>query len=212
MKALGVVAQKGGAGKTTICVHLAALALAKRSVVLVDTDPQRSAAGWWRRRTADDVALVEIEPGQIDAFLKDARRSNVDLVIVDSAPAHGEDVRKISSACDYLLVPSRPAVMDVEAIGPTVEIVAATGTPGAIVLNACPPGRDGKEASMTREVREVLAGAPLKVCPVSLCQRAAFSHALIDGRAVHEYDGDGRAASEMRYLWKWVSRAIGRTS
>ncbi len=51
MRTFSLLAQKGGAGKTTLAVHLAVLAesLGER-VALIDTDPQRSAADWWRAR------------------------------------------------------------------------------------------------------------------------------------------------------------------
>jgi chromosome partitioning protein len=63
MKVLGLLSRKGGAGKTTIALHLAVLAQASgRRTLLVDVDPQRSAAGWWRAREAETPQLVETEP------------------------------------------------------------------------------------------------------------------------------------------------------
>ena len=51
MKSLSLVAQKGGAGKTTLAVHLAVYAAMRgEKVTLIDTDPQRSTAEWWRAR------------------------------------------------------------------------------------------------------------------------------------------------------------------
>jgi chromosome partitioning protein len=53
-----------------------------------------------------------------------------------------------------------------------------------------------------RESREALAPHP--VAPVALTQRAALQHAMIDGRAVHEYEPGGKAAAEMRDLYTWT--------
>jgi chromosome partitioning protein len=63
MKTLAILSRRGGAGKTTLALHLAVQAVAcGRRVALVDMDPQRSAANWWRTREADAPELVEVEP------------------------------------------------------------------------------------------------------------------------------------------------------
>ncbi|MBP7649161.1 MAG: ParA family protein, partial [Phenylobacterium sp.] len=63
MKTLAVLSRKGGAGKTTVALHLAVVAQAAgRRVALVDMDPQRSAADWWRSRQAETPELVETDP------------------------------------------------------------------------------------------------------------------------------------------------------
>ena len=103
-----------------------------------------------------------------------------------------------------MLIVSRPAILDLEAIGESVKIVKAQGSPGAIVLNACPPPHRGGETAIVREAREALGIYGLPVSPVSVSQRAAFSHALIDGRAVTEFESTGKAAAELRGLWDWV--------
>jgi chromosome partitioning protein len=63
MKTLAILSRKGGAGKTTLALHLAVQAVAGgRRVALVDMDPQRSAADWWRSREAGVPELAEMEP------------------------------------------------------------------------------------------------------------------------------------------------------
>ncbi len=58
MKTLALLAQKGGTGKTTLAVHLSVIsALEGNNTVLVDLDPQRSAADWWAERTTEMTAL-----------------------------------------------------------------------------------------------------------------------------------------------------------
>jgi chromosome partitioning protein len=117
-------------------------------------------------------------------------------------------VRTIATAVDFVLIVSRPALFDLDAIRSAVEQVIASGTPGAILLNACPPGRGVGEASVTVEARRALQGAPLPVVPVSITQRAAFAHALNSGAAVHEFEPDGKAAGEIATLWSWLVEAM----
>ena len=77
------------------------------------------------------------------------------------------------------------------------------GSPAAILLNAVPPGRGVAEASVTTEARRALAAYGLPVVPTAVGQRAALAHALNDGRAVTEFEPDGKAAEELRGLWRW---------
>ena len=89
MKVIGLLSRKGGVGKTTIALHLAVLAQeAGRRTLLVDLDPQRSAAGWWRAREAETPLLLETDPASLRAMLEAAREDNIDLVVIDT-PALG---------------------------------------------------------------------------------------------------------------------------
>jgi hypothetical protein len=45
----------------------------------------------------------------------------------------------------------------------------------------------------------------MPVCPVAVTQRAALSYALIDGRAVTEFEAHGKAAGEINQLWEWIA-------
>ena len=59
MRSFSLLSQKGGAGKTTLAAHLAVYgAMRGVKVALIDTDPQRSAADWWRARGLKTPALA----------------------------------------------------------------------------------------------------------------------------------------------------------
>ena len=60
---VAIISQKGGAGKTTLSVHLATVAaLSGHSAAIIDLDPQGTAASWGDRRQADRP-LAELDPG-----------------------------------------------------------------------------------------------------------------------------------------------------
>jgi chromosome partitioning protein len=203
-----VAASKGGSGKTTLAVHLAVLASRSRSVVLVDLDDQGSSASWWKRRKAEIPPLVEADPHQLDRVQEEAIRRGVEILVGDCAPRG--DVLPIAKLSTFVVVPSRPGPLDIDAIGRSVSEVAKSKTPGAIVLNACPPGRGSREATIVQEARQALAGAPLQVAPVSIGLRASLSHALIQGQSVHEFEPLGKAAGEIESLWNWILKEIER--
>lgn len=207
MRTIAVLARKGGAGKTTVSVHLAVAAgEAGKRVLLIDTDPQRSAAGWWRERKAATPELVVADPRRLPEILAAAAEDGVEVALVDTRPSAEADAALAARLADLALVVTRPAILDLRAIEATTELVKAAGKPGLVVLNACPPGRDDTEAAIVREAREGLVAYGLPVARTSLAQRAAMSHALIDGRAVTEYADEGKAAAEIRALWKEISR------
>ena len=198
---LGIVSTKGGSGKSTIATHLAAWADSQGvSAGIADCDPQGSAALWHQLRKAQTPRLVQLTPDQVASF----DSTGVDLLVVDSAPAHSADVRTIADACDFVLIPTRPALFDLDGVRSAVDQVAASHTPGAILLNACPAGRGVGESSITIEARRALQGSPVPVAPVSITQRAAFAHALNSGSAVHEFEPAGKAAKEIASLWQWL--------
>ncbi|MGB5465317.1 MAG: ParA family protein [Sedimenticolaceae bacterium] len=205
MKTVCLLAQKGGTGKTTLCLHLAVLAaeLGRRAEI-VDIDPQASASAWRRRRQADVPPVSRSGAAELDIVLADRRRQGIDLVLIDTAPHSSHEAALAVQLSDLALIVSRPAILDLEAIGASVKIAQQQATPSAVVLNACPPPQRDRETAIVREAREALKVYGLPVSPVSISQRAAFSHALIDGRAVTEFEDTGKAANEIRSLWQWV--------
>jgi chromosome partitioning protein len=209
MKTLALLSQKGGSGKSTLAVHLAVIAQATgRRTVLIDLDPQRSAAGWWETRTADTPEMVEATPGDLRAVLDAARDDGVDLAVVDTRPSAGADAAAAAAVADLVLIPTRPAIFDLKAISATVDVVASAKAPAFIVLNGTPAARGIGEASVTADARRALADYGISVAPISIGLRASLAHALVDGRAVNEFDPTGKAAAEMNKLWQLTEQTL----
>ncbi len=210
MKTLGVIAQKGGAGKTTLCIHLAVQAgAAGLRVLMVDSDPQGSATAWWRRRHAETPALIQSRGEVLEQVLETARQQGYDLVVIDTAPHSSHDARICAQLADRVYIPTRPAILDLDAIGATTELVARVGTAARIVLNSCPPATFYGVPRIVTEARQALQAYGIPVSEVAISQRAAFSHALIDGRAVTEFDHKGKAAREIGRLWQVIREELG---
>jgi len=209
MKTLALLSQKGGSGKSTLTVHLGVIAQAAglRTVIL-DLDPQRSAAGWWETRTVQTPEMVETEPSELQAVLDAARADGVDLCVVDTRPSAGADAATAAALADLVLIPTRPAIFDLKAIGATVDIVLAAHVRAFIVLNGTPASRGFGEASTTADARRALADYGVPVAPISIGLRATLAHALVDGRAVNEFDPASKAAQEMTKLWQLTEMTL----
>jgi chromosome partitioning protein len=194
--AIALLSQKGGAGKTTLAVHLA---VASGDGLIIDTDKQKSAAGWWRERSGELPELVTSAAQSVPKALEATKRQ---WVFIDTPP-HAEDaLRAVCAVSNFILIPARPAILDLRAIADSVALV--NGKAAVIVLNSCPPGRGFAEVGIVTEARRALAVYGLPVCPVAISQRVAYSHALNGGQAVTEFEPEGRAAGEIRKLWEWL--------
>jgi chromosome partitioning protein len=207
MKVIGLLSRKGGVGKTTLAVHLAVLAQqAGQRTLLIDLDPQRSAAAWWRAREAETPALVETEPAQLRGIIDAARADGVDLVVVDTRPSVEADVAHVATLADLVLIPTRPAILDLRAILGTLDVIKGAARRSLIVLNACPPPRGAGEASLTGDARRALAAFGVPVAPAAIVNRTTFSSALLTGLTAGEAEPDGKAAKEIRALWRIVEK------
>ncbi len=205
MRTICLLAQKGGTGKTTLCLHLAVLANELgRDAVILDIDPQGSSSSWRRRRQLESPGVERCTAEDLEKKLSDLAAQGRDLVLLDTAPHSSHDAATAVMLADLVLIASRPAILDLEAIGESVKIVKRQDARGAVVLNACPPPKTFGETAIVKEAREAVAAYGLPVSPVSVSQRAAFSHALIDGHAVTEFESKGKAAAEIRSLWDWI--------
>ena len=211
MRTVALLARKGGTGKTTLAVHLSVIAAqAGRRALLVDTDPQRSAGDWWRARQSDMPELVECTARRVPETLQAARDAGVAVAIIDTRPSVEGDTAEIARLADLVLIPVRPGILDLRAIGATAEVVQVVKARAAsIVLNAVPAARGlDCEHGLTAEARRALAVYNLPVAPVAIGNRVALAHALIDGRAVTEFEPHGKAAGELRTLFNHVEMIL----
>jgi chromosome partitioning protein len=87
MKTIAIISQKGGAGKTTVAIHLAVAAEHRgMNTALFDLDPQASASSWADKRNQPVPAVVSAQAARLPGLLKQAEAQSADLVIIDSAP------------------------------------------------------------------------------------------------------------------------------
>jgi chromosome partitioning protein len=212
MRTLAFLTQKGGSGKTTLALHIAVAALEDRArVLLVDTDPQQSAAAWRGARQAVEPMLLTV-PAERIGEVQDAARRWHGLVVIDSAPHAGADSTRLARAADFVVIPLRPDTIDVAAVGAAMAIVQAVQVPAVFVLSSCPP-----RAPEIEETRAALGAYDYPVAPCIITERRGFARAFATGRAVTEFEADGKAAAEIRALWRYLKenmdgKASGRKS
>lgn len=196
---IALISQKGGSGKTTLAVHLAVAALeAGRSVRLFDTDPQGSALAWRQARQSPAPEVIGVTASRLPSLLEDWTGN---WAIVDTAPHAGPDAARIAALVDLCLIPCRPTAFDLAAVGASVNLVQASGTPALIVMSACP-----FRAPEIPEMRVLLADYGLPVAAARITERRAYARAISTGLAVTEFEAKGKATEEIRGLWAEIKR------
>jgi chromosome partitioning protein len=204
MKTIAIVSQKGGAGKTTIAVHLAtAAASAGHAAAIIDLDPQGTAASWGDRRQAEAPEVVSGQAARLPVLIDAAKTGGADLLVLDTAPNADQTALRAAQLAELVLVPCRAAAFDLEAIKTTLTLTQIAQKPSFVVLNAVPP-----RSSVGREAADGLVGQGAWVAPVMLFQRAAFAHGVIDGRTAQEFEPGGKAAEEVNRLYLWLCGVV----
>ena len=200
MKTLAIISQKGGVGKTTLATALAVAAEREGKIAAVfDLDPQASAAFWKDTRTADTPAVVAIPPARLQHVLKAAADTGCDLAIIDAPPFAKDIAFEAAQHADFILIPTRPAVLDVMAMTKTLELVTHYGRPSAVVLTFCPI--QGREIADTEEAVKQLGAS---IAPVRIHNRVAYSRAQQTGLTAQEFEPDGKAAAEIKQLYAYT--------
>ena len=199
MQTLALVCQKGGAGKTTLAIHIAAeAAVHGLRTLLLDLDPQASSARWADRRKSGAIGVdVAVEtPARLGAALLQAEREGYALVVLDTEPHADQAALQAARAADLALVPVRCSVLDLDAVGASLDLCALARRPALVVLNAAPI-----RSRVVQEAAAIVLAVGGDLAATIIRERVALRHALVDGRVAREFEPEGAAAAEITALY-----------
>jgi chromosome partitioning protein len=207
MKVVSLISQKGGVGKTTLATALAVAAHRDgKQAFLVDLDPQASASFWMDTRQDDALAISAIPASRLSHVLDAAKLAAADIAIIDTPPFAKDIAFEAAQHADLVMIPTRPAVLDVMAMTRTIELIKAFDKQAAVVLTFCPP--NGKEVDDTETAVRAL---DVDLCPVHIGQRIAYSRAQQNGQAAQEIEPGGKAAGEIQHLYRYTLQHLYQT-
>lgn len=195
---IGLLNQKGGVGKTTLSVNLAAnLARTGARVLLIDADPQGSSLDWAAARESAPMfpviglprPTVHKEIGQVS--------QGYDHVIIDGPPRVTDLARSAIMASDIVLIPVQPSPYDIWAADEVVRLIDEARVYKENLKAVFVVNRKIANTAIGRDVGDALASYPIPVLSASITQRVIFAEAAAKGMAVHEIDADGPAAAEI---------------
>jgi chromosome partitioning protein len=207
MKTILVTTQKGGSGKSTVTVHLAAAAeqAGDGPVVISDTDPQGTAVEWFNQRGKSGIDTPRYArlsmpdlPGRIQAL----NGVGAAYLFIDTAPLITVNADLFALA-DLILIPLNPNPADLRALIKGLPLVRRSGKPFQFILTRVRPNLRNNER--TAEALDELG----LMLTTRMHERVIYAETFAHGKTALEIDPKGVAAQEVNALWDEVKRKLG---
>lgn len=205
MKTISFVTQKGGAGKSTLCISCAVAAVAAgKKILVLDTDPQKTVYEWWERRESETPVVGVVTSNELADYIAKATRNGFDYVFVDTGGKSDPSTNAAIQVADFCVVPCRPTIADISAVRDTIETAKKLKKPVGFVLTQ----------TLARERQDKLQQAAALnafgvLSPVRIVSRGDYQDSQGVGLGVTEYAPEGKAAEETKKLWEWI---VSRTN
>ena len=178
---LAITNLKGGTGKTTTAVHLAAGLGRRGRTLLIDADPQRSATEWvFLMGDSCPFALVTDGEPDLHRRLADVVRG-YDHVVIDTPPGYESIVRSAVLSATDILIPIAPSIMDINRLRPTLELIASLerlNAPSIRLLLTKVRGNT-RTGRLARETLETTLGMPVVAAEIPLMEAYVTGFGLV---------------------------------
>ena len=203
---IAVINQKGGAGKTTLSMNLAAGLNRRGDTVVIDLDPQGSSRQWASMGSAPFPATIKQINGNWDARTLHQNYRAYRHMVLDCPPSlESHASLQALRACDVALIPVLPSPVDLWASMNLPQEIeeARKANPNIkafLVLNQLEP-----RSALSSAMRDALTEFGVPVLNAGIRRRAAYRNAALEGLSVYQMGGRGtHAAEEMEAIIKEV--------
>lgn len=207
---IAVVNTKGGVGKTTTAVHLAAAFATQGTALLIDGDPQASAASWaaWRReadRRPSPTTIVLAGKAILDEGRALATR--YDNTVIDAGGRDSPGMRAALLLADQAIVPIGASNLDAAALDDLVAIIEAARVINDHLRVRVLLTRVDPRTKDTADMLSHLEAQKLEVLRTRICERVSVRRAVGDGATVAEIKADPNAISEFKSFFEEIQHA-----
>ncbi len=187
---------KGGTGKTTFALNLAAGFKRVSSTCLLDADPQQSSTEWHRLADADDLPALCTPLDEDLRGLVASCKQQYETVVIDTAPnLRFANMGTLLTACDYVLIPTQPSPLDLWATISTFQALdlnaGAKKIKAFVVLNQL----DAKN-TLSLAMSEAMSELNIPLFEHGIRRRAAYRTAAVEGCSVYGLGKRGAQAAQ----------------
>lgn len=190
---LTVASFKGGVGKTTTAIHLAAYFNDKGATLLVDGDQNRSALTWAAPGKLPFKVVTDV---QMAKYVREYEH----IVIDTQARPTREDLEELADSCDLLILPTTPKALDLDALLRTIDTLKNMQSNFKVLLTIVPPS----PSQAGREAKDMLEAEGIPTFKADIRRLVAFERAPLEGVIVKDY-------SDPRADLAWAGyQALGR--
>lgn len=206
MKVMALLAWKGGVGKSTLTINLAAAAIEDgHRVGIIDLDPQSSLSEWSDRREAEQPFVSDAKPRAVPQIIEAGRGLGLDLMLIDTPPNATDEVDAALAVADVVVIPTGVALFDLKAVTRTVRVATQANKPTCVVLNRVGNRGDREAARIRRELR----GIGMPILSEVIHDLKVFARSADAGLTAPEYEPEGKAAADIRAVWKIAAKQAG---
>jgi chromosome partitioning protein len=201
MPVIALVGNKGGAGKTTLCINLASALSDRDSTIVLDADPQRSSLNW-HAIAQGASAFPVLAASENVAATADGHAERAHYLVIDCPPSvHSQQTSDALAQADLALIPVQPSPLDLWAsVQIEAEVDRARQTNpnlrALLVINQLEP-----RTRLSRLMRDALAEVNLPAAETAIRRRMVYRNSVIQGCSVLDVGSQGGAAAqEIRQL------------
>lgn len=206
MTIIAVANTKGGVGKSTTAVHLAAWLFEQgHSVLLADCDTQHSSSEWLREACPGVKSVLLDKPNDILNELP-LMAQDVDYVIADGPGSQTETSRALLLRADLAIVPCKASMLEVRALAKATEVLRQAqeirgGRPDAVIVLSMV----GKNYRLTKDMVDAAAALNLPLAKTPLILRQVYADSPGQGAVVWQMGARAKeAAIETRKLFSQI--------
>lgn len=190
---ISIASFKGGVGKTTVAVHLAAYFQKKGETVLVDGDPNRSAIAWSERGKFPFQVINESELESLSAEFNN-------IIIDTPARPTADELKTLSEESDLLLIPTKPDALSLDALLMIVGSLQSFNAQNYKVLLTLVPPR----SNAARDAKAMFDEIGVPYCKTEIHRRAVNERAALQGKTVNNLKDGEQSWIEFSALGKEI--------